>query len=124
MSQSARSTKIRRRPARCKQVLVILNSRIEAVELIREEVYPPVGDFAEDALEMAVVRWHGLEVSVPLECVMFLGKLPPEPQWIQDARAKLEKELVSRFRSNVKRAIGGDRHEKRTAHRVVPRRKP
>jgi len=53
---------------------------------------------------------------------MFLGKLPPEPEWIQGARAKLEKELVSRFRSNVKGAIGGDRHGKRTAH--MPRRKP
>ena len=124
MSKSTKSSKVRRRPARCKQVLVILNNRIETAKLIREEVYPPGGDFAEDVLEMAVERWHGLEVSVPLECVMFLNKLPPEPQWIQSARAKLEKELVSRFRSNVKRAIGGDHHEKRTAHRVMPRRKP
>ena len=114
---------VKRRPARCKQVLVILNSRIETVELIREEVYPPVGDFAEDPLELAVVRWHGLEVSVPLECVMFLGKLPPEPQWIRDVRAKFEKELASTFRSSVKRAIAGDRRKKRAAHRIMPRRR-
>ncbi len=119
MSGSARSTKVRRRPARCTQVLVILNSRIETVELIREEVYPPVGDFAEDPLELAVVRWHGLEVSIPLECVMFLGELPPEPQWIQDGRAKLEKELVSSFHSSVKAANRAQCDEDRTSTRVA-----
>ena len=115
MSKSTKSSKVRSRPARCAQVLVILNGRIETVEFIREDVYPPVGDFAEDALQLAVVRWHGLEVSVPLECVVFLGKLPPEPQWIQEARTKIDKELDSSFRSRVKRAIRGARHEKRNA---------
>lgn len=67
------------------------------MELIREEIHPPVGDIAEGPLELAVVRWLGLEVLVPLQCVMFLGKLPPEPQWMQEARAKVEKELVQRF---------------------------
>ncbi len=107
------------RRARCKQVLMILNNRIEVVELIREEVHPPVGDLAEGPLEVAVVRWHGFEVFVPLGCVMFLSRLPPEPQWIQEARTKVEKELVSAFHSSVKRAIRADRDEDRAAKRVV-----
>ena len=111
--------KIRRRPARCKHVLVILNGRIETLELIREEVHPAVGDFAEGPLEFAVVRWHGLEVLVPLECVMFLGALPPEPQWIQDARTKLEKELVSSFHSGVKAANRAQRDEEGATARVA-----
>jgi len=67
-SNRRKSYKVRSRPARCKQVLVILNGRIETLELIREEVHPAVGDFAEGPLELAVVRWLGLEVFVPLEC--------------------------------------------------------
>lgn len=97
MSGSAKSPKPRRRPARCKQVLVIINHRIEMVELIREEVHPPMGDFADEPLEFAVVRWHGLEVYVPLESVIFLGKLPPEPQWIRDARSRVRKNWFRRF---------------------------
>lgn len=92
-----KSSKVRSRPARCTQVLVILNSRIETLELLREEVHPPIGDFADEPLELAVLRWHGLEVSIPLECVIFLGKLPPEPQWMQDVRRKVEKEESPRF---------------------------
>lgn len=113
---------VNRRPARCKQVLVILNNRIETVESVREEVYPPVGDFAEGPLEFAVVRWHGLEVLVPLECVMVLGTLPPEPQWIQKARTKMEKELASTIRSSGKRVMGAEGHD-RPGRRVVRRRK-
>ncbi len=105
MSQSAKFSKVRTRRARCKQVMVILNSRLETVELIREEIHPPVGDFPADPLELAVVRWHGLEVFVALECVIFLGKLPPEPEWIREARAKIEKETVSMFRAGLKRAV-------------------
>jgi hypothetical protein len=67
-------TKVRR--ARCKHVLAILVNRLETVELIREEIHPPVGDFAESPMEVAVLRWNGLEVSLPLSCVVFLGKQP------------------------------------------------
>ena len=69
-------SKIKVRPARCKQVLAILLNRVETLELIREEAHPPIGDFAEAPLQMAVVRWNGLEVYVPLECVVFLGHQP------------------------------------------------
>ena len=57
-------------------MLAILLNRLETLDLIREEVHPPFGDFAPDALQMAVVRSNGLEVYVPLECVIFLGKQP------------------------------------------------
>jgi hypothetical protein len=70
------SMKFKVRRARCKQVLAILLNRLETVELIREEVHPPIGDFAEEPLELAFVRWYGLEVSLPLECVVFLSDEP------------------------------------------------
>lgn len=70
------SIKVKVRRARCKQVLAILVNRLETVELIRQEVHPPVGDFAEGPLELAVVRWNGLEVYLALKCVVFLGKQP------------------------------------------------
>lgn len=107
MSRSAKSSKVRTRRARCKQVLVVLNSRIETVKLIREEIHPRVGDFEYEPLEIAVLLWHGLEVFVPIECVVFLGKLPPEPKWIRQARAKVEKETVIMLHSRAKRTIGG-----------------
>ena len=69
-------TKLKVRRPRCKQVMAILLNRLETLDLIREEVHPPVGDFATDALEVAVVRWNGLTVYVPLECVVYLGKQP------------------------------------------------
>lgn len=119
MSRSTKSSRVITRRARCRQVLVILNNRIEMVDLIREQIHPAVGDFAEGPLEFAVVRWHGLEVLVPLECVMFLGRLPPEPQWIQGARAKLEKELVSSFHSSAKTANRAQCDEDRTSTRVA-----
>lgn len=112
-------SKVRTRRARCKQVLVILNNRIEIVDLIREEIHPAVGELAAEPLELAVFRWHGLEVRVALECVMFLSKLPPEPQWIQEARAKIDKESLLRFRLGVKWAIRRDRDEDRVARRVA-----
>jgi hypothetical protein len=64
------------RRLRCKQVLAILLSRLETLELIREEEHPPIGDFASEALELAVVRWNGLEVYLPLDCVVFLSEQP------------------------------------------------
>jgi hypothetical protein len=87
MSRSAKFPKARTRRARCNQVLVILNNRLETVKLIREEVHPLVGDLAAGPLELAVMKWHGLEMFVSLDCVVFLSNIPPEPKWIQEARA-------------------------------------
>ena len=90
MSGSTKFSKTRTRRARCNHVLVILNNRLETVKLIREEIHPPIGDLAVGPLELAVMRWHGLEIRVPLECVVFLSRLPPEPKWIQEAHPKSE----------------------------------
>lgn len=51
MSGITKAPKARKRRARCKQVLVILNNRIEMVELLREEVHP-----AWEILRRG--RWH------------------------------------------------------------------
>jgi hypothetical protein len=57
-------------------ISVILNAvivvRLETVELLREEVHGPVGDFPTDPMEVAVIRWRGWEVQVPLGSVVFL----------------------------------------------------
>ena len=102
---------------------MILNNRMETVELIREEIHPPIGDLAVETVELAVFRWHGLEVRVALECVVFLCKLPPEPKWIREARAKVEAELISTFRQSVKTAIRTDRNENRAARRIARKHK-
>jgi hypothetical protein len=60
------------RRARCKRVLVVLNNKLETVDLLREEVYPPQSDFEEGPLQVAVVRWNDLEVYVALQSVVFL----------------------------------------------------
>lgn len=65
-----RKTRIRR--ARCQKVLAILNNRIETVDLLREEEYEPGGDFPEEPIEIAVVRFRDLEVHVSLDTVVFL----------------------------------------------------
>ena len=105
--------------ARCKEVLVIFNNRLETVKLIREEIHPPAGDFADGPLELAVVRWHGLEVFVALECVMFLRKLPPEPPWIREARDKVEQELIAKLNERVKGRIPAGRAHGRISKRVT-----
>jgi hypothetical protein len=64
--------KKRIRRARCKLVLAVLNNRLETLELLREEVYPPVGDFPKHPMEIAVVRWNGRNVYIPLDSVVFL----------------------------------------------------
>jgi hypothetical protein len=64
---------------RCKHVLVILQNRLEIVDLLREETFPPLpSDFPDDgSLEYAVVNYHNLVVHVPLDCVVFLvGGIP------------------------------------------------
>jgi hypothetical protein len=62
----------RNRRPRCAWVLAILDNRMETVELLREEIHPPTGDFVDGSLEIAVVRWRELEVSIPLNSVVFL----------------------------------------------------
>jgi hypothetical protein len=71
---SKRSAGIKVRHARCKRVLVILNSRIETVDLLREVIHspPPHPDYDEEPVELAVVRFVGLDVYVPCGCVVFL----------------------------------------------------
>lgn len=77
------TNKAKVRRARSKQVLAILLNRLETLELIREEIHPAIGDFAEDPLELAVVQWNGLEVYVPLDCVVFLGDQPHAKRGIE-----------------------------------------
>ena len=81
---SPRDESVQKRKPRCKQVLVVLNNKLETLDLVREEVYPPQSDFDDENLELAVVRYHnGWEVYVALECVVFLHNLlktRPRPQ--------------------------------------------
>lgn len=73
---SPRDESVQKRKPRCKQVLVVLNNKLETLELVREEVYPPQSDLDDGNLELAVVRYHnGWEVYVALECVVFLHNL-------------------------------------------------
>jgi len=69
------------KPPRCRHVLVILDNKLEIVELIREDTFPVpggAGDFADGPMTFAVMRFKssrfpdGIEVQVPLECVVFL----------------------------------------------------
>ena len=68
--------KIKKRKPRCKKVLAILCNQIEMLECIREEVYPPSGDFDYGSNEFMVVKKEGAgsfnEVMVPMSCVVFL----------------------------------------------------
>lgn len=114
--------KMQLRRARCKRVLVILNNRLETVRLIREQVLPPIGDFDDGPTEFAIVDWMGLEVYIPLGCTVFLSQLPREPRWIQEARAKVEKELVAAFRSNIKQAVRMDRASNSSAQKAPGKR--
>jgi len=71
--------KTKHHPARCKQVLCVLCNRLETVDLLREEVHPVLGtDYDDEPVEVAVVEYLGLEVAVPLGCVVFLqGRIIP-----------------------------------------------
>jgi hypothetical protein len=70
VGKGPRKPRIRR--ARCRNVLAILNNRIETVDLLREEEYDPVGDFQEGPIQFAVVRFRDLDVHVSLDTVVFL----------------------------------------------------
>lgn len=60
-----------RRP-RCKKVLAILDNRLETVPLLREEEHDPIGDFPEEPVQIAVVRFRDMDVHVSLDTVVFL----------------------------------------------------
>ena len=49
--------KIESKPPRCKFVLAIINSKLEILELIREDIYPIVSETGESGpFEFAVVK--------------------------------------------------------------------
>lgn len=68
--------KVKKRKARCKQVLAVLCNKLETLDTIREEVYPPVGDFEMGPNEIMVVRKEGAgsnnEVMIAMSTVVFL----------------------------------------------------
>ena len=68
--------KIKTRKPRCKQVLAVLNNKLETLETIREETYPPKGDFADGPIELMVVKKEGAgsnnEVLFAMSTVIFL----------------------------------------------------
>lgn len=68
--------KTKTKKARCKNVVAILNNKIAVYPLVREEIWPPYGDFADGPSYFAVLRVEGAgsnnEVIVSLDTVMFL----------------------------------------------------
>ncbi len=68
--------KVKRKTARCRQVLAVLNNKLETLEFLREETYPDAGDFGDGPIEMAICRVKGAgslnEVMIPMSCVVFL----------------------------------------------------
>jgi len=62
--------------ARCKEVLAILINKVGVYPLIREEIWPPYGDFADGPSHFAVLKVEGAgsnnEVMVSIDTVMFL----------------------------------------------------
>lgn len=59
MNEFGESSKPQKHRTRCKPALVILNNRIEIVELIREGIHPAVGDRADEPLALAVLGGKG-----------------------------------------------------------------
>lgn len=72
--------KVTKRKPRCKRVLAIIRNKIEEFELLREDTYPPMGDFQEYPQTVAVLRYpseephrkFAPEIIVSIECVIFL----------------------------------------------------
>lgn len=62
--------------ARCKKVVAILLNQIGIYPLVREELWPPYGDFADGWAHFAVLKVEGAgsnnEVMVSIDTVMFL----------------------------------------------------
>ena len=61
---------------RCKNVLVILDNKIQVCKLIREEIYPPTGDFETENIHLAIIEYSvnnkNLEVMIGINYVIFL----------------------------------------------------
>jgi hypothetical protein len=72
VGRSKVQSKVRTRAARCSHVLAIMGGELQTLQLLREEIHPAVGDFADGPLDCAVVRWHKLEVCIPIDNVVFL----------------------------------------------------
>jgi hypothetical protein len=68
--------KVKSKKPRCKYVVAIVGNRIQEFELLREETYPPRGDFDITPFTVAVVRHFGAgsddEIMIPISTVMFL----------------------------------------------------
>jgi hypothetical protein len=68
--------KIKTRKPRCKQVLAVLCNKLETLETIREEIYPPATDFDCGQYVVMVVKKEGAgsnnEVMIPMSTVIFL----------------------------------------------------
>ena len=68
--------KIKKRKARCKNILAILGNEIKTLECLREETYPAIGDFDAEDTNVMVCRSKGAgsfdEVIIPMSCVVFL----------------------------------------------------
>lgn len=62
--------------ARCKKVVAILCNQIGIYDLLREEIYPYMGDMDYEDSHVAVLRVKGAgsndEVIVSIDTVMFL----------------------------------------------------
>lgn len=70
-------SKITKRKARCKRVMAVLDNRIERLETVREETFPPQGDFDDsDGHHFMVVKWPNQPtypyIHIPLQSVIFL----------------------------------------------------
>lgn len=65
---------------------MIVDNRLEMVELLAEETYPPPPtDFPDDGpIEFAVVRYRNVLVYVPLQCVVFLAGGIPSLETVSD----------------------------------------
>lgn len=64
--------KVKTRKPRCKKVLVILDNKVQTLDLIKEKVYPVMGDFDVSPAEFAIVRHENGPVHVALTSVVFL----------------------------------------------------
>lgn len=93
--RSATNRSIKVRHTRCKRVLVIFNNQVEIVDLLREETHfpPPHQDFDYEPVELAVVRFIGVEVYVPRGSVVFL---------LEEQQSKSKGNLKPPFRARAK----------------------
>ena len=68
--------KTKTKKPRCKNVIAILNNKVGTYPFVREEIWPPFGDFAMGPGYFAVLKVEGAgsnnEVIVSLDTVIFL----------------------------------------------------